>query len=365
GKCQQKGHLTQKCSLAEKLKSLERNKIDYSDLYINESEETEPNIESYTESPKTPEFSENFLENLICQKPNDDQSQVTSQNKSNPKTNHTPVFTKNRPKRQSESESKNQPKKQLTSREEEEDAFESFISNNSITNSDQNHESPDILLLNEIKIDSTQSNFYLDFKNYQSIAKPRDKRGGAVAILIKNGIEFSIDSSFDNFSLELLCVKIKLRDCPFFIFSLYNPPNKVLLFELFSKISKKCTKFIIGGDLNSKTKQIECIGENENGQVLERVLNELNVSVINDKSPTFNIFNRQYFEILDLFLTPFSLLDKITDFKVLDNDDMTSDHYPIRTCLSVEHFKMDIQAQDKLDFKKADWNSFRAILSSN
>ncbi|RNA01938.1 hypothetical protein BpHYR1_044603 [Brachionus plicatilis] len=56
---------------------------------------------------------------------------------------------------------------------------------------------------------------------------------------------------------------------------------------------------------------------------------------------------------------------KITDFKVLDNDDMTSDHYPIRTCLSVEHFTMDIQAQDKLDFKKADWNSFRAILSSN
>ncbi|RNA29438.1 hypothetical protein BpHYR1_005632 [Brachionus plicatilis] len=70
---------------------------------------------------------------------------------------------------------------------------------------------------------------------------------------------------------------------------------------------KKCTKFIIGGDLNSKTKQIGCIGENENGQVLERVLNGLNVSVINDKSPTFNIFNRQYFEILDLFLTPSSL----------------------------------------------------------
>ncbi|RNA01241.1 AP-like endonuclease reverse transcriptase [Brachionus plicatilis] len=204
--------------------------------------------------------------------------------------------------------------------------------------------------LDELVVFSTQSNFYLDFKNYKSIAKPSDKRG---------------DSSFDNFSLELLCVKIKLRDCLFFIFSLYNPPNKVLLFELFSKISKKCTKFIIGGDLNSKTKQIGCIGENENGQVLERVLNELNVSVINDKSPTFNIFNRQYFEILDPFLTPSSLLDKITDFKVLDNDDMTSDHYPIRTCLSVEHFTMDIQAQDKLDFKKADWNSLRAILSSN
>ena len=157
GKCQQKGHLTQKCSLAEKLKSLERSKTDYSDLYVDESDEAEhsTNIESYTAAPKTPEFPENWnmeqksrhsstssdtslntpvLKNFIRQKPSDDQSQVTSQNK----TNHTPVFTKNRIKRQSESESKNKPKKQSTNREEEEDAFESFISNDSITNSDQN-----------------------------------------------------------------------------------------------------------------------------------------------------------------------------------------------------------------------------------
>ncbi|RNA09504.1 hypothetical protein BpHYR1_018463 [Brachionus plicatilis] len=33
-----KGHLTQKCSIAEKLKSLERKKIDYNDLYIDQEE---------------------------------------------------------------------------------------------------------------------------------------------------------------------------------------------------------------------------------------------------------------------------------------------------------------------------------------
>ncbi|CAF0725089.1 unnamed protein product, partial [Brachionus calyciflorus] len=234
GKCQLKGHLIQKCSLAEKLKSLERSKIDYSDLYINETE-PKTNIESYNAAPKTPEFSENWnmeqksrhssassdtslntpvLDNFVRQKPSEDQSQITNQNKSISKTNLTPVFTKNRPKRQSESESKNKPKKQLTNREEEEDAFESFFpmtqlririrTRSKIDTKIDELESPDILLLNEIKIDSTQSNFYLDFINYQSIVKPRDKRGGGVAILIKNGIEFSIDSSFDNFSLELL-----------------------------------------------------------------------------------------------------------------------------------------------------------------
>ena len=226
-------------------------------------------------------------------------------------------------------------------------------------------ESPDIILLNEIKMDLTQSNFYLDIKNYQSIVKPRDKKGGGVAILVKNGIEFTLDSSFDYFSLELLCIQVKLKDFPLFIFSLYNPPNKPLPFELFCEITKKCPKFLIGGDLNSKTKQIGCIGENENGQLLEKVLNELNVSIINDKSPTFNIFNRQYFEILDIFLTPPSLLDKVVDFKVLNKDDMTSDHFPIRTCLSAQYLEIDKEAQEKLDFKKADWNMFRSILNSN
>ncbi|RNA39600.1 hypothetical protein BpHYR1_001478 [Brachionus plicatilis] len=41
GNCQQKGLLTQNCSLAEKLKSLERQKIDYNDLYLNEDDYSE------------------------------------------------------------------------------------------------------------------------------------------------------------------------------------------------------------------------------------------------------------------------------------------------------------------------------------
>ncbi|RNA42277.1 hypothetical protein BpHYR1_021224 [Brachionus plicatilis] len=73
-------------------------------IYVNESDETEPstNIESYTAAPKTPELSENWnmeqksghssasrdsslntpvLKNFIHQKPSDDHSEVTRQNK--------------------------------------------------------------------------------------------------------------------------------------------------------------------------------------------------------------------------------------------------------------------------------------------
>lgn len=44
---------------------------------------------------------------------------------------------------------------------------------------------PDIVLLNELKIDLSEANIYLDFQNYQFLTKPRNKYRGGVAILIK------------------------------------------------------------------------------------------------------------------------------------------------------------------------------------
>ncbi|RNA29173.1 hypothetical protein BpHYR1_044038 [Brachionus plicatilis] len=60
----------------------------------------------------------------------------------------------------------------------------------------------------------------------------------------------------------------------FFIFSLYNPPNVLLNFEFFKTVDKKCRNYILGGDLNARTKQIGCVGENENGKMLERIIND-------------------------------------------------------------------------------------------
>ncbi|RMZ99654.1 hypothetical protein BpHYR1_003286 [Brachionus plicatilis] len=79
---------------------------------------------------------------------------------------------------------------------------------------------PDIVLLNEIKIDLSEANIYLDFHSYQFMTKPRN--------------------------------------------NLYNPPNVLLNFE----------NYILGGDLKARTKQIGCVGENENGIMLERIINE-------------------------------------------------------------------------------------------
>ncbi|RNA44573.1 hypothetical protein BpHYR1_006884, partial [Brachionus plicatilis] len=41
---------------------------------------------------------------------------------------------------------------------------------------------------------------------------------------------------------------------------------------------KKCKNYILGGDLNARTKQLGCLGENQNGTVLEKIINELDFS---------------------------------------------------------------------------------------
>ncbi|RNA06046.1 hypothetical protein BpHYR1_050542, partial [Brachionus plicatilis] len=71
-KCHQKGHLTQKCSIAEKLKSLERKKIDYNDLYIDQ-EETQSIIGADKKDnddnmmPKTPGYQPTNFNDVISQ----------------------------------------------------------------------------------------------------------------------------------------------------------------------------------------------------------------------------------------------------------------------------------------------------------
>lgn len=148
-KCQQKGHLTQKCSLAEKLKSFERTKIDYSELYVEE----ETNIITDSTILQPPNVETNILEFLskhgsnfvpsindtsasqtkrnpkhdsknLDLAPNDfadlldpfdpvltPQPQPNFQKAMNSKTLNTPIITRFQTKRHSESDSASDPKK--------------------------------------------------------------------------------------------------------------------------------------------------------------------------------------------------------------------------------------------------------------
>ncbi|RNA05693.1 hypothetical protein BpHYR1_021287 [Brachionus plicatilis] len=57
--------MTHKCTIAEKLKSIERRKIDYRELYI-EQEEIQTNTDiNVDEMPKTPEYQQNAISSFF------------------------------------------------------------------------------------------------------------------------------------------------------------------------------------------------------------------------------------------------------------------------------------------------------------
>jgi hypothetical protein len=67
----------------------------------------------------------------------------------------------------------------------------------------------DILVINETRLDDTidQSEYQID--DYTIITKNRDRRGGGVAMYIKNNINFAIRTDLQDHVLEFLCLEIR------------------------------------------------------------------------------------------------------------------------------------------------------------
>jgi exonuclease III len=152
--------------------------------------------------------------------------------------------------------------------------------------------SPDIMCLNEVKLDENKANFFLNFINYVTIYKPRQinsNYGGGVAMLIRSNLDFVETSIFNNLKLEIVEIKIKLaqRDCH--VLAYYNPPNSELSEIVFKTLSDTNSNYIICGDLNSKAHSIGCLNnENANGKILEQILVNFNGQIINNIEPTYH-----------------------------------------------------------------------------
>lgn len=86
---------------------------------------------------------------------------------------------------------------------------------------------PDIIFLNEIKMNQENANFFLKMSNFQTFEKVRNNQGGGVAILVKNEIQVSLENFFDHLKIEIICLKIKntQKNKEMLFITYYNPPN--------------------------------------------------------------------------------------------------------------------------------------------
>jgi len=83
----------------------------------------------------------------------------------------------------------------------------------------------DIIALNETKLEKNYEASILNHPNYNYVVKSRNKFGGGVGLIIKKYIKYEEIEDLNKFELEVVCIKINIRNKDVFIITYNNPPN--------------------------------------------------------------------------------------------------------------------------------------------
>lgn len=193
--------------------------------------------------------------------------------------------------------------------------FEAYIKQNNIQ----------VVSINETKLADTDQ---LNIKNYNIIRKDRNSHGGGVAILINDQLEYEQLNDYDQYDLELLAIKVSIKNFSFTFLTLYLPPGAQFPNDNFFTTLSNTKNLILCGDLNSKSKAWYSKKRNQNGILLEQVISEQDLTIVNNKKPTFYFKQTNTLDILDLIITTPDILNKITNLHIPQNH-LSSDHFPM------------------------------------
>ena len=227
-----------------------------------------------------------------------------------------------------------------------------------------NSEKPDIVSIQEIKMNQEEGHLYLRFDGYVTSYKARERNpefGGGTAILVADSVAHMVIGLEKN--LDHVGVRIETNDFCFSLISLYAPSN-TLNFDTIRKYCELGSELFLMGDLNAKTKTLGCKSLDKNGRVLEEILSsELDLCILNDESPTYFRHRNECSELLDLFLCSSRLATNVFGYEVLTEYLMGSDHAPIMCTLQVQKsFRLETKnTKLRLNFNKAEWDNFGRV----
>ena len=230
-------------------------------------------------------------------------------------------------------------------------------------------EQPEVLMLNEIKCSSEQSNLCLNFKGYKVYSKPRNSFGGGVAILVKSDIISNQMYHLQNRIEEIIGVKIKVKlkngsSKEFTLISIYNPPNTELDVELFMDISNESNNVIIMGDLNAKLDCQSCVA----GKSLREILENSKLLILNcGQEPTFERIDQINDKIisskLDYALAGPEIYNLNHECGILNSNFLKSDHKPIEIKINLDKSEVTSESVTSFNYKKANWDKFQLELN--
>ena len=172
-----------------------------------------------------------------------------------------------------------------------------------------NEHNPQFVTINESKIRKQHT---IRIPNYHVIRKDRENPGrgvgGGVAILIRKDIQFNqLDMS--EFDEEFLAISFESDKRKIALATIYNPPGTSPSVENFKFILNKYPDSIFMDDYNSKHEFFCCKKYNKEGDIIFNILEELNLIVTNDGTPTHYINTSS--DILDLCIVSRSIATKV------------------------------------------------------
>ena len=85
-----------------------------------------------------------------------------------------------------------------------------------------------IICLIETLLDETISDHEVNIEGYDIVRKDRNRKGGGVAIYVRNTINYMIRAEFDAKDLETITIEIKPKSKPFIINCVYRPPDSTV-----------------------------------------------------------------------------------------------------------------------------------------
>jgi exonuclease III len=211
----------------------------------------------------------------------------------------------------------------------------------------------DILCLNETFLNEKITHVNL-MNNYSMVRNDRQTRGGGVAFIINNRINYEkppkINSTndYEYISIEIISANEKIT-----LLNTYTHPKSNTNYNFIQSFLKSTSnKVICVGDMNATNISWFCNNTNRRGKCLESLCERNNLQILNSNIPT----SQKSTNIIDLIICSEPLIHRISDI-VVDHDFDISDHWPVRFKLSFSPGKEKV--------KKINWVSFKADMDLN
>ena len=214
--------------------------------------------------------------------------------------------------------------------------------------------SPACICLQETRIQS--ANIYPP-SGYDILHRPCDPDNGhdrGVAVLVSK--EVSHQPLNLRTDLQAIAVKLRLQK-NYSVCSLYLPHSPLNKQQLSNLIDQLEPPFLLLGDMNAHSPMWGSAHENERGKIITELLQEKNIGILNDNSPTHYHIQNGTLSTIDLTIVSSDIL---TDFQFSVLPELhDSDHYPIKLTLSTPSFSYERPIRFKVG--KANWNLFREL----